>query len=335
MNDIIFAHPLYLYLLLGIIPLIVWYILKQRNKQASLQVSSTQAFETPKASTVKVWARHLPFVLRMIAVALIIVILARPQSTNSWENRNTEGIDIMLVMDISGSMLAEDLKPNRLEAAKNVAMSFINGRPNDNIGLVIFAAESFTQCPLTTDHAVLINLFKDIQSAQKTGIDDGTAIGVGLGNAVSRIKDSKAISRVIILLTDGSNNRGDITPVMASEIARTFGIRVYTIGVGTRGEAPYPFQSPYGGIQYQNVPVDINEDDLKQIASTTGGQYFRATDNASLKSIYEEIDKMEKTKISVQQYSKKQEEYKPLALWLFAILLLELLLRNTVLRNIP
>jgi Ca-activated chloride channel family protein len=334
MNDIIFAHPLYLYLLTGIIPLIVWYILKQRKKQASMQVSSMHAFETPKAQTFKVWARHLPFALRMIAVALIIIILARPQSTSSWDERNTEGIDIMLVMDISGSMLAQDLKPNRLEAAKNVAMSFINGRPNDNIGLVIFAAESFTQCPLTTDHAVLINLFKDIQSAQQTGIDDGTAIGIGLGNAVNRIKDSKAISRVIILLTDGSNNRGEITPVMASEIARTFGIRVYTIGVGTRGEAPYPFQTPYG-IQTQMVPVDINEDDLKQIASTTGGQYFRATDNTSLKAIYEEIDKMEKTKISVQQYSKKQEEYKHFALWLFAVLLLELLLRNTLLRNIP
>ncbi|MDR2473570.1 MAG: VWA domain-containing protein [Tannerella sp.] len=330
----IFAHPLYLYLLTGIIPLIVWYILKQRKKQASMQVSSMHAFETPKAQTFKVWARHLPFALRMIAVALIIIILARPQSTSSWDERNTEGIDIMLVMDISGSMLAQDLKPNRLEAAKNVAMSFINGRPNDNIGLVIFAAESFTQCPLTTDHAVLINLFKDIQSAQQTGIDDGTAIGIGLGNAVNRIKDSKAISRVIILLTDGSNNRGEITPVMASEIARTFGIRVYTIGVGTRGEAPYPFQTPYG-IQTQMVPVDINEDDLKQIASTTGGQYFRATDNTSLKAIYEEIDKMEKTKISVQQYSKKQEEYKHFALWLFAVLLLELLLRNTLLRNIP
>ena len=327
----IFANPHYLYLLLLLIPLIAWYILKLRKKQASLQVSTMQAFDMPKATTFKVYMRHLSFVLRMIAIAIIIVILARPQSTNSWENRNTEGIDIMLVMDISSSMLAEDLKPNRIEASKDVATAFINGRPNDNIGLVVFAGESFTQCPLTTDHAVLLNLFKDIQSDM---IEDGTAIGLGIANAVSRIKDSKAISRVIILLTDGSNNRGEIAPVTAAEIARTFGIRVYTIGVGTHGEAPYPFKTPYG-IQRRNVPVDIDESVLKQIASTTGGQYFRATDNSSLKSIYQEIDQMEKTKINVQQYSKKQEEYMPLALLVFALLLFELLLRNTLFTNIP
>lgn len=327
----IFANPHYLYLLLLLIPLIVWYILRMRKKQASLQVSAMQAFDTPKATTWKVYMRHLPFVLRMVAVALIIVILARPQSTNSWDTRSTEGIDIMLIVDVSTSMLAEDLKPNRLEAAKNVAASFINGRPNDNIGLVVFSGESFTQCPLTTDHAILLNLFKDVQSRM---IEDGTAIGLGLANAVSRIKDSNAKSRVIILLTDGANNMGEIAPVTAAEIARTFGIRVYTIGVGTRGEAPYPFSTPYG-IEYHNVPVDIDEPTLQQIASVTGGQYFRATDNASLRSIYGEIDRMEKTKISVQQYSKKQEEYKPLALLVFALLLFELLLRNTLLRNIP
>ncbi len=327
----IFANPHYLYLLLLLIPLIVWYILRMRKKQASLQVSAMQAFDTPKATTWKVYMRHLPFVLRMVAVALIIVILARPQSTNSWDTRSTEGIDIMLIVDVSTSMLAEDLKPNRLEAAKNVAASFINGRPNDNIGLVVFSGESFTQCPLTTDHAVLLNLFKDVQSRM---IEDGTAIGLGLANAVSRIKDSNAKSRVIILLTDGANNMGEIAPVTAADIARTFGIRVYTIGVGTRGEAPYPFTTPYG-IKYHNVPVDIDEPTLQQIASVTGGQYFRATDNASLRSIYGEIDRMEKTKISVQQYSKKQEEYKPLALLVFALLLFELLLRNTLLRNIP
>lgn len=237
----------------------------------------------------------------------------------------------MLAMDISGSMLAQDLKPNRLEAAKDVAASFINGRPNDNIGLVVFSAESFTQCPLTTDHAVLLNLFKDIQSGM---IQDGTAIGLGLANAVSRIKDSHAKSKVIILLTDGSNNAGEIAPVTAAEIAKTFGVRVYTIGVGTKGMAPYPFQTAFG-VQYQNIPVEIDEATLKQIASTTGGQYFRATDNASLKEIYSEIDQMEKTKISVQEYSKKQEEYKNWALLVFALLLVEILLRNTLLRNIP
>ena len=328
----IFANPSYIYLLLLLIPLIGWYFWKMRKNQASVEMSSSQAFDAPKAVTAKVYLRHVPFVLRMIAIALVIVILARPQSTNSWQNSSTEGIDIMMAIDISSSMLAQDLRPNRLEAAKNVAAAFINGRPNDNIGLVVFSAESFTQCPLTTDHAILLNLFKNIQSGM---IEDGTAIGLGLANAVSRIKDSQAKSKVIILLTDGSNNRGEIAPVTASEIAKTFGIRVYTIGVGTKGEAPYPFRLPGGMIQTQMIPVDIDEPTLKQIATTTGGQYFRATDNASLKEIYSEIDQMEKTKISVREYSKKQEEYKNIALLLLALLLLELLLKHTLLKQIP
>ena len=328
----IFANPSYIYLLLLLIPLIGWYFWKMRKNQASVEMSSSQAFDAPKAVTAKVYLRHVPFVLRMIAIALVIVILARPQSTNSWQNSSTEGIDIMMAIDISSSMLAQDLRPNRLEAAKNVAAAFINGRPNDNIGLVVFSAESFTQCPLTTDHAILLNLFKNIQSGM---IEDGTAIGLGLANAVSRIKDSQAKSKVIILLTDGSNNRGEIAPVTASEIAKTFGTRVYTIGVGTKGEAPYPFRLPGGMIQTQMIPVDIDEPTLKQIATTTGGQYFRATDNASLKEIYSEIDQMEKTKISVREYSKKQEEYKNIALLLLALLLLELLLKHTLLKKIP
>lgn len=328
----IFANPSYIYLLLLLIPLIGWYFWKMRKNQASVEISSSQAFDAPKAVTAKVYLRHVPFVLRMIAIALVIVILARPQSTNSWQNSSTEGIDIMMAIDISSSMLAQDLRPNRLEAAKNVAAAFINGRPNDNIGLVVFSAESFTQCPLTTDHAILLNLFKNIQSGM---IEDGTAIGLGLANAVSRIKDSQAKSKVIILLTDGSNNRGEIAPVTAAEIAKTFGIRVYTIGVGTKGEAPYPFRLPGGMIQTQMIPVDIDEPTLKQIATTTGGQYFRATDNASLKEIYSEIDQMEKTKISVREYSKKQEEYKNIALLLLALLLLELLLKHTLLKKIP
>lgn len=328
----IFANPSYIYLLLLLIPLIGWYFWKMRKNQASVEMSSSQAFDAPKAVTAKVYLRHVPFVLRMIAIALVIVILARPQSTNSWQNSSTEGIDIMMAIDISSSMLAQDLRPNRLEAAKNVAAAFINGRPNDNIGLVVFSAESFTQCPLTTDHAILLNLFKNIQSGM---IEDGTAIGLGQANAVSRIKDSQAKSKVIILLTDGSNNRGEIAPVTAAEIAKTFGIRVYTIGVGTKGEAPYPFRLPGGMIQTQMIPVDIDEPTLKQIATTTGGQYFRATDNASLKEIYSEIDQMEKTKISVREYSKKQEEYKNIALLLLALLLLELLLKHTLLKKIP
>ena len=327
----VFANPTYLYLLLLLVPLIGWYIYKLHKSQASLQVSSSEAFQLPGTSSWKVYMRHLPFVLRMLAIALLIVVLARPQSTNSWQNSSTEGIDIVMAMDISTSMLAEDLKPNRLEAAKDVAASFINGRQNDNIGLVVFAAESFTQCPVTIDHGVLLNLFKDIQPGI---IQDGTAIGLGLANAVSRIKDSQAKSKVIILLTDGVNNTGEIAPVTAAEIAKTFGIRVYTIGVGTQGEAPYPIPTAFG-VQYQNVPVEIDEQVLKQIASTTGGQYFRATDNSSLKEIYSEIDQLEKTKISVQEFSKKQEEYKNWALLVFALLLIEVLLRNTVLRNIP
>lgn len=327
----VFANPTYLYLLLLLIPMIGWYIYKLSKSQASLQVSSSEAFDLPAAKSWKIHLRHLPFVLRMIAIALLIVVLARPQSTNSWQNSSTEGIDIMLAMDISTSMLAEDLKPNRLEASKDVAASFINGRQNDNIGLVVFAAESFTQCPLTIDHTVLLNLFKDIQPGI---IQDGTAIGLGLANAVSRIKDSQAKSKVIILLTDGVNNTGEIAPVTAAEIAKSFGVRVYTIGVGTQGEAPYPIPTAFG-IQYQNIPVEIDEPALKQIAATTGGQYFRATDNASLKEIYLEIDQMEKTKISVQEFSKKQEEYKMWALIVFALLLVELLLRNTVLKSIP
>ena len=327
----VFANPIYLYLLLLLIPLIGWYLWKLRKSQPSLKVSSSQAFDLPKASSYKVYLRHIPFVLRMMAIVLLIIVLARPQSTDNWQNSSTEGIDIMLTIDISTSMLAEDLRPNRLEAAKDVASSFISGRPHDNIGLVVFSGESFTQCPLTTDHAVLLNLFKDIKSGM---IEDGTAIGLGLANAVSRIKDSQAISKVIILLTDGSNNMGDIAPVTAAEIAKTFGIRVYTIGVGTKGEAPYPFPTAFG-TQYRNIPVDIDEEVLRQIAVTTGGQYFRATDNTSLKGIYAEIDKMEKTKIQVQEYSKKQEEYKNWALLVFALLLLEVLLRKTILKNIP
>ena len=327
----VFANPTYLYLLLLLIPMIGWYIWKLCKSQASLQVSSSEAFDAPGATSWKVYLRHVPFVLRMAAIAVLIIILARPQSTNSWQNTSTEGIDIVMAMDISSSMLAQDFKPNRLEASKDVAASFINGRPNDNIGLVVFAAESFTQCPLTTDHTVLLNLFKDIQPGI---IQDGTAIGLGLANSVSRIKDSQAKSKVIILLTDGVNNAGEIAPVTAAENAKTFGIRIYAIGGGTQGSAPYPFQTAFG-VQYQNIPVEIDEPTLKQIAATTGGQYFRATDNTSLKEIYSEIDKMEKTKISVQQYSKKQEEYKNWALLLFALLLVEILLRNTLLRNIP
>ena len=331
----IFANIEYLFLLVLLIPYIVWYVMKRKKTEPTLQVSTTRMYmKAPKSW--KIYLLHTPFVLRTVAIIMVILILARPQTTDNWQNTEIEGIDIMLAVDVSTSMLAEDLKPNRLEAAKQVASEFINGRPNDNIGLTIFAGESFTQCPLTVDHGVLLNLFNSIKGdiAQRGLIEDGTAIGMGIANAVTRLKDSKAKSKVIILLTDGSNNRGDISPLTAAEIAKTFGVRVYPIGAGTQGKAPYPFQTAFG-VQYQDIPVEIDEATLKQVAATTGGQYFRATDNASLKEIYSEIDKMEKTKISVQQYSKKQEEYKNWALLLFALLLVEILLRNTLLRNIP
>ena len=327
---IIFANPKYLFLLLLLIPMIVWYILKLREGGASIQVSTIRSLKSaPK--TYKYYLKHVPFVLRLLAVSTLIIMLARPQKTDNLTNESVQGIDIVMTLDISSSMLAEDLRPNRLEASKDVAAEFIMGRPNDNIGLVVFSSESFTQCPLTTDHTALVNLLQGVESGI---IEDGTAIGLGLANAVNRIKESKAISKVIILLTDGSNNRGEIAPLTAAEIAKTYGIRVYTIGVGTRGTAPYPFKTNFG-IQYQNIPVDIDEPTLKQIASITGGSYFRATDNKKLQSIYKEIDKMEKTKINVNNYQKKTEEYQSWAILLFVLLLSEILLRNTVLRHIP
>lgn len=326
----IFEHPLYLLLLLILLPMIGWYFWKQRQAQASLRLSSSEGFQkAPK--TLIIYLRHLPFVLRLIAVALIIIALARPQTTNSWNTTTTEGIDIILTLDISTSMLAEDLKPNRIEAAKEVAASFINGRPTDNIGLVVFAGESFTQCPLTTNHAVLLNLLKDIRCGI---IEDGTAIGHGLATSVSRLKDSQAKSKVIILLTDGVNNRGEIAPITAAEIAKAYNIRVYTVGVGSKGMAPYPYQTPFG-VQYQNMPSDIDEPALTKIAQITGGLYFRATNTSALKEIYQEIDQLEKTKMSVQEYSKKHEEYRLFALVAFFLFLLEVFSRYILLKNIP
>ena len=310
----VFANIEYLFLLLLLIPYIVWYIMKRRNNEATLQISDARVYaHTPKSY--KNYLLHAPFVLRIISLVLLILVLARPQTTDSWQNSEIEGIDIMMAVDVSTSMLAEDLKPNRLEAAKDVAAQFINGRPNDNIGITLFAGESFTQCPLTVDHAVLLNLIKDIKCGV---IEDGTAVGMGIANAVTRLKDSKAKSKVIILLTDGTNNRGDISPLTAAEIAKSFGIRVYTIGVGTNGMAP-----------------EIDEKTLTQIAGTTDGNYFRATSNSKLKEVYEEIDKLEKTKLSVKEFSKRQEEYRWFALGAFLCVLLEVLLRNTILKKIP
>ncbi|TWV15080.1 VWA domain-containing protein [Bacteroidaceae bacterium HV4-6-C5C] len=326
----VFANAEYLFLLLLLIPYIVWYIMKRKKNEATLQISDARVYaHTPKSF--RNYLLHAPFALRIIALVLIIIILARPQTTNSWQNSEIEGIDIMLAVDVSTSMLAEDLKPNRLEAAKDVAAEFINGRPNDNIGITLFAGESFTQCPLTVDHAVLLNMVKNVRCGL---VEDGTAIGMGIANAVSRLKDSKAKSKVIILLTDGTNNKGDISPLTGAEIAKSFGIRIYTIGVGTNGTAPYPYPVA-GTVQYINMPVEIDENTLTQIAGTTDGNYFRATSTSKLKEVYHEIDKLEKTKLNVKEYSKRKEEYQWFAVMAFLCILLEVLLRNTVLKKIP
>lgn len=326
----VFANIEYLFLLLLLIPYIVWYILKHKKNNATLQMSDTNIYRDIKKSY-KIYLLHVPFILRIIVLSLVILILARPQTTNNWQNSEVEGIDIMLAIDVSTSMLAEDLKPNRLEAAKDVAAEFISGRPNDNIGITLFAGESFTQCPLTVDHTVLLNLFQSINSGI---VEDGTAVGMGIANAVSRLKDSKAKSKVIILLTDGTNNKGDISPLTAADIAKSFGIRVYTIGVGTNGMAPYPLRVA-GTIQYINTPVEIDEKTLTQIAITTNGNYFRATNNSKLKEVYKEIDKLEKTKLNVKQYSKRHEEYQWFAVIALLFLLLEFYLRNSILKKIP
>lgn len=330
MNGINFKNPEFFYLFLILIPMLGWYIWKQKKAGASIQFSSDMGFaKIPKSW--KYYFRHSVFVSLLLSMSFLIVALARPQSSNSWSNVTTEGIDIVIALDISSSMLAMDFKPNRLEAAKDVATQFIAGRPNDKIGLVVFAGESFTQCPLTTDHATVINLFRNIESGM---IEDGTAIGNGLGTAVSRLKESNAISKVVILLTDGENNRGEIAPVTASELAKTFGIRVYTVGVGTIGTAPYPMQTPFG-VQVRDVEVKIDETTLQKIAATTDGKYFRATNNNKLAEIYKEIDALEKSKIDVKEFSKKQEEYLRFALWGGFFLILSLFLKITVFRNIP
>jgi len=325
-----FLHPKYLYLLLLLIPLTVWYVVRLSKTQASFRLASANAFNGMKPGF-RVYMRHFPFILRLLSLALVIVVIARPQSVSSWEESETQGIDIVMALDVSGSMLAQDLQPDRLQAARKVAAEFITDRSNDNIGLVIFAGESFTQCPLTTDHKVLLNLLNEINFGM---IDDGTAIGLGLATSVNRLKDSQSQSKVVILLTDGTNNSGQIAPLTAADLARSYGIRVYTVGVGTKGMAPTPVNTPYG-IRMQNMPVDIDEETLTEIAAMTGGQYFRAQDTEGLRQVYNEIDEMEKYLISVQNVTRRQELFLPWALAALALILLELLLRRTWLRNIP
>ena len=328
----IFSNIAYLLLFIPLIAYVAWYLLVGKGLKPSMKVSTTLPF-AGKVKSYKNYLVHVPFASRVIALSLLIIVLARPQLTSEWEEKDVEGIDIMLATDVSTSMLAMDLQPNRLEAAKEVAQDFIAGRPNDNIGLTIFAGESFTQCPLTIDHIALANMLSavDCDIAAKGIIADGTAIGLGIANSVSRLKDRKAVSKVIILLTDGINNRGEITPEASAEMAKEFGVRIYTIGVGTdKKEAPYP--TPYGSM---NVPVEIDEKTLGNIAEATGGRYFRATDKQSLRDIYNEIDKLERTKLNVQQYQEYEELYQLFALLAILFLMIELLFRYTVLRRIP
>ncbi|MBQ2243712.1 MAG: VWA domain-containing protein [Bacteroidales bacterium] len=323
MDSIFFEYPGLLYLELLLIPMVGLYLLREmRRKNPSLTVSSAAPYRFRGNQLYKIF-RHLPFILRCIAVAAIIVAIARPRSSSTFEKIDSEGIDIVLAMDISTSMLARDFKPDRIGAAKDIAIQFIAERPSDRIGVVVFAGESFTQSPLTTDRPTLINLMKEVECGI---IEDGTAIGNGLANAVARLKDSPAKSRVIILLTDGVNNRGEIAPQMAIEIAKTYGIRVYTIGVGAMGEAPYPMMTPYG-VKEMMVKVEIDEELLKEIASETGGEYFRATDNTKLLEIYRQINEMEKSRTTVDSFPLYKEEFNRFALVALAALLLELVLR--------
>ena len=330
-----FANKEYLFLLLLLIPYILWYLMRKRMTEPTLKISDTRVYKFAPRSW-KVILMPVLFIFRIIAFVLLVIILARPQTKNSWENQTREGIDIMLAMDISTSMLAEDLKPNRMEAAKKVAAEFIIGRPDDNIGLSIFAGEAFTQCPMTTDHASLLNLLQNVRTdlAARGLIQDGTAIGMGLANAVSRLKDSKAKSKVVILLTDGSNNMGDLSPMTSAEIAKSLGIRVYTVGVGTNKVAPYPMPVA-GGVQYVNIPVEIDTKTLSEIADITDGDFYRATNNEELMEIYKEIDKLEKSKLNVKKFSKRYEVYQPFALAAVIILLLEILFSITIFKKLP
>ena len=333
---ITFANKEILFLLLLLLPYAVWHFMRHHRREAGITFSDTNAYRGISPS-LKMRLMHTPFFLRLITLTLIILILARPQGKNAWKDAQVEGIDIMLAIDASTSMLAEDLQPNRIEAAKNVATEFINSRPNDNIGLTVFAAEAFTQCPMTTDHASLLSQLRNVSCdyAMHGLIDDGTAIGMGLTNAISRLRESKAKSKVIILLTDGSNNRGEISPLTAADIAATFGIRIYTIGVGTNGTAPFPYPLPGGGVHYIQMPCEIDTKTLDGIATATGGEFYRATSTSQLKKVYQDIDKLERTKYNVRKYSKRYDLYQPLAMLAVITMLLELLLGATVYRRLP
>lgn len=326
-----FEYPKILWLEIVPVLLILHYLyLELAERKPHLRVSTSIPWKLAGGSVLG-WMRHAPFVLRILAIVMIIIAMARPRSSSEMERVDTEGIDIMLTMDVSTSMLARDFKPDRISAAKDIAIEFISQRPSDRIGIVVFAGESYTQCPLTTDRATLINLMKEVQTDL---IEDGTAIGNGLATAVARLKDSNAKSRVVILLTDGVNNRGEITPQTAAEIAKTYGVRVYTIGVGAMGTAPYPVVTPWG-VEVQNVRVEIDEDLLTEIAETTGGRYFRATDNTKLMEIYSEINKMEKARTTIDSFPVYKELFGRYAFIALLALMLELVLKLFVIRRLP
>lgn len=326
-----FAHPGILWLFLIYIPLIAWYIWKHRSAYPSLGISTVSPFRRV-GRPFRQYMLHGLFLLRLLAIGCLIVVLARPQTRDAWRTSRTEGTDMVIALDISSSMLARDFKPDRLDAAKKIAAKFINGRENDNMGLVVFAGEAFTGVPMTTDRAALTNY---VNALNREMLEDGTAIGDGLATSINRIKDGKAKSKSIILLTDGSNNTGIVAPLTAAEIAHKLGIKVYTIGIGTNGTAPYPQVNMFGRVEYVPMPVVIDENTLKQIADITGGKYFRATGNKVLSEVFDEIDKLEKTELDVRHFSHTEDNYLPWALAALAIFLLELLLRHTCLRTIP
>jgi len=327
-----FAHPEFLFLLLVPVLLLPWYLRGYKHRSATIRYSNLDLLRnlpSPSNHT----SRHVLFGMRVVALVLIVIALARPQSGHTEEEITTEGIDIVLALDISSSMLAEDFKPkNRIEAAKQVAEKFIEGRHSDRIGMVVFAARSFTQCPLTLDYGVLINFLKQVEVGL---IDDGTAIGLGMATAVDRLRNSKAKSKVVILLTDGRNNAGEIDPITAARLAQAFGIRVYTVGVGTRGDALYPVQDPFFGKRYVRMPVEIDEATLTRIADLTDAKYFRATDRQSLEKIFAEIDQLEKTKIEVKQFTRYKELFVNWLAFALGVVFLEVVLANTRFRKIP
>lgn len=328
----IFKNPYFFALLAVIIPYILWYALKYKKSQPALKMPETAKYRyVPKSF--RIYLMHVPFILRIILLILVVIILARPQSKNTWSNTDVEGIDLMLAVDVSTSMLAQDFKPNRVEALKEIAKRFIETRPNDNIGLTVFAGEAYTQCPLTIDHSILMSLYEtvDCQMAANGTLEDGTAIGDGIMNSLIRLRDSKAKSKVLILLTDGVNNRGNISPMTAAEIAKKNKVRIYTVGIGKNGMAMYPL--PTGGTVM--MPTEIDEKTMTDIAELTGGKYFRAKKNSELEEIYREIDKMERTKFNVTQYSKRNELYEPFAVAALIVFLLELLMRLVVLKRLP